>query len=125
MGGIEASEEMTKEHMEAMQGGELLRAEAAHFGQVRVTKKAAQRLKETLLEHNLAIPLCLLIAQQRNCVVYRETENNHLKVILIVFFLHFDHCLKVSFYPLAIRSWSVNYTTSVKIRWFNLEHSWL
>ncbi|XP_046643816.1 THO complex subunit 2-like isoform X8 [Daphnia pulicaria] len=81
MGGIEASEEMTKEHMEAMQGGELLRAEAAHFGQVRVTKKAAQRLKETLLESNLAIPLCLLIAQQRNCVVYRETENNHLKLV--------------------------------------------
>ena len=81
MGGIEASEEMTKEHMEAMQGGELLRAEAAYFGQVRVTKKAAQRLKETLLEPNLAIPLCLLIAQQRNCVVYRETENNHLKVV--------------------------------------------
>ena len=80
MGGIEASEEMTKEHIEAMQGGELLRAEASHFGQVRVTKKAAQRLKETLLDHNLAIPLCLLIAQQRNCVVYRETENNHLKV---------------------------------------------
>ena len=66
--------------VEAMQGGDLLRSEAAHFGQVRVTKKATQRLKETLLDHHLAIPLCLLIAQQRNCVVYRETENNHLKV---------------------------------------------
>ena len=82
IGGIEVSEEITKEHAEAMQGGELLRAEAAHFGQVRVTKKAAQRLKETLLEHNLAIPLCLLIAQQRNCVVYREKEHSHLKVFL-------------------------------------------
>lgn len=80
MGGIEASEEITNEHAEAMQGGELLRAEAAHFGQVRVTKKAAQRMKETLLEHDLAIPLCLLIAQQRNCVVYQETEHSHLKV---------------------------------------------
>lgn len=80
MGGIEASEEMTKEHAEAMQGGELLRAEASHFGQVRVIKKAVQRMKETLLDHNLAIPLCLLIAQQRNCVVYQETEHSHLKV---------------------------------------------
>ena len=80
MGGIETMEGMTKEHVEAMQGGELLRAEASHFGQVRVTKKAAQRLKDTLLDHNLAIPLCLLIAQQRNCVVYRETEHSHLKV---------------------------------------------
>ena len=84
MGGIESSEEITKEQVEAMQGGELLRAEAAHFGQVRVTKKASQRLKETLLDHNLAIPLCLLIAQQRNCVVYRETENNHLKVFAVL-----------------------------------------
>ncbi|EFX68099.1 hypothetical protein DAPPUDRAFT_229018 [Daphnia pulex] len=75
---IEASEEMTKEHMEAMQGGELLRAEVAHFGQVRVTKKVAQRLKETLLESNLAIPLCDLIAQQRGksrqCPENRELD---------------------------------------------------
>ena len=75
MGGIEANEEMTNDQMEAMQGGELLRSEAAHYGQVRNTKKSSQRLKEMLLEHQLAIPLCLLIAQQRNCVVYRETAN--------------------------------------------------
>lgn len=80
MGGIEATEEITKEHMEALQGGELLRAEASHYGQMRVTKKASQRLKDTLLENDLAIPLCLLIAQQRNCVVYQETEHSHLKV---------------------------------------------
>ena len=91
MGGIEATEEMTKEQVEAMQGGELLRSEAAHFGQIRNTKKSSQRLKETLLEHHLAIPLCLLIAQQRNCVVYRETENNHLKV-LVLFLLIFKPC---------------------------------
>jgi THO complex subunit 2 len=88
--GIEASEEMTKEHMEAMQGGELLRAEVAHFGQVRVTKKAAQRLKETLLESNLAITLCHLIAKQRcklsTCLENQETENNHLKVFLLQIF---------------------------------------
>jgi THO complex subunit 2 len=88
--GIEASEEMTKEHMEAMQGGELLRAEVAHFGQVRVTKKVAQRLKETLLESNLAITLCHLIAKQRcklsTCLENQETENNHLKVFLLQIF---------------------------------------
>jgi THO complex subunit 2 len=90
MGGIEASEEMTKEQMEAMQGGKLLRAEVAHFGQVRVNKKAAQRLKETLLESNLAIPFCHLIAQQRGklrqCLENQETENNHLKVFLLQIF---------------------------------------
>jgi THO complex subunit 2 len=83
MGGIEANEEMTNDQMEAMQGGELLRSEAAHYGQVRNTKKSSQRLKEMLLEHQLAIPLCLLIAQQRNCVVYRETDSQlaHLKLV--------------------------------------------
>ncbi|XP_046462937.1 THO complex subunit 2-like isoform X2 [Daphnia pulex] len=84
MGGIEASEQTTKEHMEAMQGGKLLRAEVAHFGPVLVNKKAAQRLKETLLESNLAITLCHIIAQQRDKwnkrLKNQETENNHLKL---------------------------------------------
>jgi len=100
MGGVETMEGMTKEHVEAMQGGELLRAEASHFGQVRVTKKAAQRLKDTLLDHNLAIPLCLLIAQQRNCVVYRETEHSHLKVSsAIIICKHIYTSVCVCVYP--------------------------
>ena len=34
MGGIEAFEEMTKEQLEAVSGGELLRQEAGNFSQV-------------------------------------------------------------------------------------------
>ncbi|KAG8229795.1 hypothetical protein J437_LFUL005876 [Ladona fulva] len=38
-------------------------------------------MKEALAEQNLAVALCLLMAQQRYCVVYRETENSNLKLV--------------------------------------------
>lgn len=81
MTGVEASEEMTMEQIEAMSGGELLRNEAGYFGQVRNTKKSSQRLKDALANNDLAVTLCLLMAQQKHCVVYRETANNHLKLV--------------------------------------------
>ncbi|KDR14733.1 THO complex subunit 2 [Zootermopsis nevadensis] len=81
MAGIEAAEEMTPEQLEAMAGGELLKGEAGYFSQVRNTKKSSQRLKEALSEQNLAVALCLLMAQQRYCVVYKETDKSHLKLV--------------------------------------------
>lgn len=54
---------------------------AGYFSQVRNTKKSSLRLKEAMTEQNLAVALCLLIAQQKYCVVYRETENSHLKLV--------------------------------------------
>ena len=81
MSGIEAAEEMTDEQIDAMAGGELLRQEAGSFNQIKNTKKSSQRLKDALIDNNLAVPLCLLMAQQRNCVVYQETENDHLKLV--------------------------------------------
>lgn len=32
-------------------------------------------------EQNLAVALCLLMAQQNYCVVFRETQKNHLKLV--------------------------------------------
>ncbi len=81
MGGIEAAEEMTSEQIDAMAGGELLRQEAGSFTQIKNTRKSSQRLKDYLIDNNLAVPLCLLMAQQRNCVVYQETEDSHLKLV--------------------------------------------
>lgn len=112
MTGVDASEEMTTEQLEAMAGGELLRNEvnfhqfqslkalrlsliifnwtnkliilcsqAGYFGQVRNTKKSSQRLKDALANNDLAVTLCLLMAQQKHCVVYRETADNHLKLV--------------------------------------------
>lgn len=101
MTGIEAAEEMTNEQLNAMSGGELLRGEvclqihflvssvsytllnfqAGYFSQVRNTKKSSQRLKEALASNDLAVALCLLMAQQKHCVIYRETAQNHLKLV--------------------------------------------
>lgn len=81
MAGIEATEEMTAEQLEAMTGGELLRSEGGYFNQLRNVKKSSQRLKDSLLEQDLAIPLCLLMAQQRNCILFQEAENSHIKLV--------------------------------------------
>lgn len=119
MAGIEITDEMTSEQLEAMTGGEQLKAEVCgpqdcsyslkhtscvnrmcvttchcarswycnsskqggYFGQIRNTKKSSQRLKDVLLDHELALPLCLLMAQQRNGVVFLEGGENHLKLV--------------------------------------------
>lgn len=81
MAGIEAAEEMTSEQLDAMAGGDLLKNEAGYFTQVRNTKKPSQRLKDALAENDLAVALCLLMAQQKHCVVYRETDKSHLKLV--------------------------------------------
>lgn len=64
-----------------MCGGELLRREAGQYQQERNTKRSSVRLKEALLEHELAVPLLLLMAQQRSSVVYNQTESPHLKLV--------------------------------------------
>lgn len=81
MAGIEAAEEMTPDQLNALSGGELLKGEAGYFSQVRNTKKSSLRLKEALSEQDLGVSLCLLMAQQRHCVIYRETDKSHLKLV--------------------------------------------
>ncbi|XP_053229209.1 THO complex subunit 2 [Podarcis raffonei] len=81
MAGIEITEEMTMDQLEAMTGGEQLKAEGGYFGQIRNTKKSSQRLKDALLDHDLALPLCLLMAQQRNGVIFQEGGEKHLKLV--------------------------------------------
>ncbi|XP_077984941.1 THO complex subunit 2-like isoform X2 [Glandiceps talaboti] len=81
MSGIESSEEITTDQLDALAGGELLRAEGGYFCQLRNTKKSSQRLKDSLVENDLAMPLCLLMAQQRNCIVFKEGSEKHLKLV--------------------------------------------
>ncbi|KAJ8978313.1 hypothetical protein NQ317_008185 [Molorchus minor] len=81
MAGIDTAEDLTMDQLNAMAGGELLKAEAGYFSQVRNTKKSSLRLKEAMAEQDLAVALCLLIAQQKYCVVYRETQKSHLKLV--------------------------------------------
>jgi len=81
MSGIDISEEVTNDQLEALHGGEILKAEAGYFGQIRNTKKSSNRLKEALLGENLALPLCLLMAQQRHGIVFNQESEIHLKLI--------------------------------------------
>lgn len=81
MAGVDAAEDLTMDQLNAMAGGELLKAEAGYFSQVRNTKKSSLRLKEAMSEQDLAVALCLLMAQQNYCVVYRETQKSHLKLV--------------------------------------------
>lgn len=81
MAGIEAAEEMTNDQLKALCGGEQLRSEAGYFAQVRNTKKSSQRLKDALASNDLSVALCLLIAQQKYCVIYKETAHSHLKLV--------------------------------------------
>ncbi|XP_052852887.1 THO complex subunit 2 [Drosophila gunungcola] len=82
MAGVESCEEMTNDQLQAMCGGEQLRGEAGYFSQVRNTKKSSNRLKEALANNDLAVAICLLMAQQKHCVIYRETAaHSHLKLV--------------------------------------------
>ena len=65
MSGIEANEEVTDDQLAALAGGELLRTEGGYFGQIRNVKKPSTRLRETLINHKLALPLCLLMSTHR------------------------------------------------------------
>ena len=55
--------------------------QGGYFGQIRNTKKSSQRLRDTVVDGELAIPLCLLIAQQRNGTVFFEDTSLHLKLV--------------------------------------------
>ena len=71
MSGIEASEEMTNEQIDAMAGGDLLRQEAGSFNQIKNTKKSSQRLKVSVTpKYNKIVWLGILLF---NKILY---ENN-------------------------------------------------
>lgn len=49
--------------------------------QARNVRKPSVRLKETILKADLTTPLSLLMAQQRDCIIYREAVNmEHIKL---------------------------------------------
>ncbi|KAB7500107.1 THO complex subunit 2 [Armadillidium nasatum] len=81
MGGTDSMEDLTPDQLEAMFGGEHLRREAGQYLQEKNTKRSSMRLKDSLIENNLAIPILLLMAQQRSSIVYNQTESPHLKLV--------------------------------------------
>ncbi|KAF6204563.1 hypothetical protein GE061_018723 [Apolygus lucorum] len=79
MTGIDITDDMTQHQIDALSGGELLRSEAGYFVQQQNFKKTATRLKEALVENNLVAPLGIMLAQQRNYIIFMESKSNHLK----------------------------------------------
>ncbi|BBM99302.1 THO complex subunit 2 [Marchantia polymorpha subsp. ruderalis] len=75
MASVEYTENVTEDQLEAMAGGETMRFQATAFGVTRNNKalmKSTNRLRDSLFskdEPKLAVPLLLLIAQQRTNVV--------------------------------------------------------
>lgn len=49
-------------------------SQAGYFGQLRTAKKSASRLREATSNNDLAITLCILMAQQRNRIIFDESQ---------------------------------------------------
>ncbi|KAK6023081.1 hypothetical protein OSTOST_11196 [Ostertagia ostertagi] len=77
---IEGVAGATADQLEALGGGELLRQEAGSFTNAR-NKRASARLRDAVLTGDIAVGLCILIAQQRECVVYHESSRLPLKLV--------------------------------------------
>ncbi|KJH43484.1 hypothetical protein DICVIV_10490 [Dictyocaulus viviparus] len=77
---IEGVAGATSDQLEALGGGELLRQEAGSFTNAR-NKRASARLRDAVMNADIAVGLCILIAQQRECVVYRESFRLPLKLV--------------------------------------------
>ncbi|CAI4222295.1 unnamed protein product [Auanema sp. JU1783] len=80
MSSVESIVCATQDHLDALQGGEVLRLEAGGFSSVR-NKRASGRLKDALLEGDLAVGVCILIAQQRECIIHNDSSELPLKLI--------------------------------------------
>lgn len=81
MTGIETTQGMTDDKIEALSGGVSLRIEGAYFNTVKNTRKPSARLKDALIESELAMPLCILMAQLRDCIFFNQQEQTHIKLI--------------------------------------------
>ncbi|PIC42051.1 hypothetical protein B9Z55_009252 [Caenorhabditis nigoni] len=81
MSWIESISGATKEQIEALGGGDLLRQEAGGYSTATKNRKAAQRLRDALLKGDLAVGLCISIAQQKEHIMYNESSTLPLKLV--------------------------------------------
>lgn len=82
MTGIETIQAIADDRLEALMGGDLLRTEGAYLSQEkRNTRKSSARLKETLIESRLVMPLSILMAQTRDSLFFNQQDVTHLKLV--------------------------------------------
>jgi THO complex subunit 2 len=71
MSGVEIIEDMSENQLEAQAGGETLKLESQPIPQKMNLKRSTNKLKDTLLNNKLALPLMILIAQQRSAIIFK------------------------------------------------------
>lgn len=81
MSWIESISGATKEQIEALGGGDLLKQEAGGYSTATKNRKAAQRLRDALLKGDLAVGLAISVAQQKEHIVYNESSTLPLKLV--------------------------------------------
>lgn len=81
MTGIEITDEMTDDQIDALGGGECLRGEAAYFVPLRSMKRSANRLKDALIQEDLLATMSIIVAQLKYNIVYEEEQDFHLKFL--------------------------------------------
>ena len=61
----------------------IILVQGGYFSQVRNTRKSSSRLRDSLMANNLAVPMCLLMAQQRDGIVFTKDseDERHIKLI--------------------------------------------
>ncbi|KRZ77829.1 THO complex subunit 2 [Trichinella papuae] len=80
MSGVETARNLTKDQIETYAGGDILKSEVGHLSQMRNMRRSVHRLKDSLLQDDLAVTLCILIAQQRKVIVFKDGAKVHLKL---------------------------------------------
>uniref|UniRef100_A0A914QJJ5 THO complex subunit 2 n=1 Tax=Panagrolaimus davidi TaxID=227884 RepID=A0A914QJJ5_9BILA len=80
MSGIDPNASLTENGNDALTGGEIMKQEVFHTLAVRSSKRLSSRLKEALLKDDLLPSLFILMAQQKSCVVFVDSETLPLKL---------------------------------------------
>lgn len=71
--GVESMEEGSNQQINTLGGGPVLRSETTFAEQMKLTKKTATRMRDSLLrEGNLAVPLYILLCQAREYAIYHS-----------------------------------------------------
>ena len=82
MSGFEVVEDMSESVMNAMAGGNTLRAQSrlSVGSSTSSRRKSTARLKDALTRNNLTMPLLVLISQQRQSIIF-QTDSKQLKLV--------------------------------------------
>jgi len=105
MSGIDANATLNENGIDALTGGEIMKQEIFHTAAVRSSKRLSARLKEALLKDDLLSALFILMAQQKACVVFTDSDKLPLKLTGQLLdqcretFIQFNNFLQFAFKP--------------------------